>query len=98
MSDDVGPPHAGTVASFGSVNIDVVAYPDRLPVPGETVHALRYALSLGGKGANQAAAVARLGQAVELAGRTGDDARRWPGSGWEHVASARTSCIRPASP
>lgn len=74
MSDDVGPPHAGTVTSFGSVNIDVVAYPDRLPVPGETVHALRYALSLGGKGANQAAAVARLGQAVELAGRTGDDA------------------------
>ncbi len=68
------PRRTGTVVSFGSVNIDVTAYPDRLPAPGETVHASRYALGLGGKGANQAAAVVRLGQPAELAGRTGEDA------------------------
>ena len=43
--------------------------PDRLPAPGQTVHAPRYALGLGGKGANQAAAAARLGEAAELVGR-----------------------------
>ncbi|WP_404384593.1 ribokinase [Caenispirillum salinarum] len=62
-----------TITVFGSVNVDVVAYADRLPRPGETVHGSGYAIGLGGKGANQAVAVARLGGAVELAGRTGID-------------------------
>lgn len=74
MSDQPHPVPAGPIVSFGSVNVDVTAYPDRLPSPGQTVHASRYALGLGGKGANQAAAAARLGQPAELAGRTGDDA------------------------
>ena len=64
---------AAAIVSFGSVNVDVTAYPDRLPAPGQTVHAPRYALGLGGKGANQAAAVARLGEAAELVGRVGND-------------------------
>ena len=66
------------IVSFGSVNIDVVAYCDALPRAGETVHAGRYAIGLGGKGANQAAAASRLagplGLQVALAGRTGTDA------------------------
>lgn len=62
-----------TITVFGSVNVDVIAYADRLPRPGETVHGSGYAIGLGGKGANQAVAVARLGSAVELAGRTGVD-------------------------
>jgi len=62
------------VVVFGSVNIDIVCSVDHLPVPGETIHALRSATGLGGKGANQAAAVARLGMPVALAGRTGTDA------------------------
>ncbi len=72
MSD--APRPCGPIVSVGSVNVDVTAYPDRLPAPGQTVHAARYALGLGGKGANQAAAAARLGHRAELAGRTGDDA------------------------
>lgn len=63
-----------TITVFGSVNVDVVAYAERLPSPGETVHGSGYAIGLGGKGANQAVAVARLGGMVELAGRTGIDA------------------------
>ncbi|BAI75012.1 ribokinase (plasmid) [Azospirillum sp. B510] len=62
------------ITVFGSVNIDVCAYSDRLPRPGETVHGGGYAMGLGGKGANQAAAAARLGGQVEMVGRTGDDA------------------------
>lgn len=62
-----------TIVVFGSVNVDVVAYAERLPRPGETVHGTGYAIGLGGKGANQAVAAARLGNRVHLAGRTGID-------------------------
>ncbi len=63
-----------TIVVFGSTNVDVTAYAARLPAPGQTVHGESYAIQLGGKGANQAVAVARLGAPVELAGRTGTDA------------------------
>ena len=67
-----------SILCFGSVNIDVTAYSDVLPRPGQTIHAQRYAIGLGGKGANQAAAAARLaadsGDRVEFAGRIGNDA------------------------
>ena len=67
-----------TILCFGSINIDITAYSHRLPRPGETSHAERYAIGLGGKGANQAAAAARLaadtGDRVEFAGRVGQDA------------------------
>jgi ribokinase len=58
----------------GSINLDIVSYGERLPRPGETVHSARYAIGLGGKGANQAAAAARLGNAVAMIGRVGADA------------------------
>lgn len=66
------------ILSFGSINIDVTARTRRLPRPGETVHGESYAIGLGGKGANQAAAAARLGAGVgvsaALVGRIGCDA------------------------
>lgn len=58
---------------FGSINIDMVARLHHFPAPGETLHAQGTDLGLGGKGANQAVAVARLGAEVLLMGRTGDD-------------------------
>lgn len=68
----------GSILCFGSVNIDITAYSRSLPHPGQTIHADRYAIGLGGKGANQAAAAARLaadsGNPVEFAGRIGNDA------------------------
>jgi ribokinase len=44
---------------FGSINVDLIATPDRLPRPGETVLAPDYRIAGGGKGANQAIAAAR---------------------------------------
>lgn len=65
------------ILSFGSINIDVTARAARLPRPGETVHGESYAVMLGGKGSNQAAAAARLARGshiqVALAGRIGQD-------------------------
>jgi ribokinase len=62
-----------SVAVFGSINMDVIAYLDRLPKPGETLHGSSYKMGLGGKGANQAAAVKKLGNDLIFIGRTGAD-------------------------
>ncbi|MFZ5675029.1 MAG: ribokinase [Pseudomonadota bacterium] len=62
-----------TVAIFGSINMDVIAYLDRLPKPGETLHGSGYKMGLGGKGANQAVAARKLGSDVTFIGRTGAD-------------------------
>jgi len=66
-------PSPRAIAVLGSVNADVTGFCDRLPRPGETVPGTRYTIALGGKGANQAAAVARLGHPVQMIGAIGDD-------------------------
>jgi ribokinase len=62
-----------SVVVFGSINIDITAYMERLPKPGETLHGRRYKLGLGGKGANQAVAAAKLGSEVRFIARLGAD-------------------------
>ena len=61
------------IVVLGSINMDFTVYGQRLPQPGETLHAERYAMALGGKGCNQAVAAHRLGGRVDLVGRLGDD-------------------------
>ena len=61
------------IAVIGSTNIDFVVHVARFAQPGETLHVHSSTTGLGGKGANQAIAVARLGQEVALAGWTGRD-------------------------
>jgi ribokinase len=57
----------------GSVNIDMTCYLARWPSVGETVTAVKSTSSLGGKGANQAVAAARLGGDVCFIGAVGAD-------------------------
>ena len=59
---------------IGSANADFVLSVDRLPAPGETVSASTLELFPGGKGANQAAAAARLGHETFFIGQCGKDA------------------------
>lgn len=62
------------VVVVGSLNLDMVATAERLPLPGETVHGSTYAEHPGGKGLNQAVAAARAGATVAIVGAIGDDA------------------------
>ena len=62
------------ITVVGSINLDFVAAAPKLPRAGETVTGATLARHPGGKGANQALAARRLGAAVRLIGRVGDDA------------------------
>ncbi len=62
------------VIVVGSLNLDLVAEMDRLPLPGETVAGHSYAEHPGGKGLNQAVAASRAGASVAIVGAVGDDA------------------------
>ncbi|BAU06813.1 ribokinase [Fischerella sp. NIES-3754] len=60
-----------TVIVFGSINLDLVATAPRLPLPGETLLGHDFLKVPGGKGANQAVALARLGIPTQMVGRVG---------------------------
>ena len=61
------------IAVVGSANLDLVVEVPRVPLVGETVLGGDLSRIPGGKGANQAVAAARLGRAVAMIGRVGDD-------------------------
>lgn len=61
------------IVVVGSINIDLVSKAARIPVKGETVTGLDFQIHPGGKGANQAVAVARLGYPVRMIGKLGSD-------------------------
>jgi ribokinase len=61
------------IAVVGSINLDLAISAPRLPTAGETILGTGFGVFAGGKGANQAAAAARLGYATFMIGRVGDD-------------------------
>ncbi|HEY7825826.1 MAG TPA: ribokinase [Candidatus Acidoferrales bacterium] len=61
------------IVVVGSINLDLVATGERVPLPGETLTGRDFATFHGGKGANQAVAAARLGWPVSMIGKVGDD-------------------------
>lgn len=62
-----------SIVVFGSINMDLVARTPRLPIPGETLVGHNFLTAPGGKGANQAVAIAQLGVPTQIVGRVGGD-------------------------
>jgi ribokinase len=61
------------IVVVGSINLDLVATAARIPQIGETVIGDGFNTFLGGKGANQAVAAAKLGYPVSMIGNVGTD-------------------------
>ncbi len=78
-----------SVVVFGSINMDLVTRTPRLPVPGETLLGRDFFTTPGGKGANQAVALAQLGVTTKMVGRVGEDSY-----GRELLSSLQTSRVQ----
>ena len=65
--------HRKPIVVVGSINMDLVARTPAIPRPGQTLIGTDFTTTPGGKGANQAVAVARLGYPVQMVGAVGDD-------------------------
>lgn len=61
------------ISVIGSINMDMTVKVDRIPLKGETLKGESISYIPGGKGANQAVAMARLGAEVEMFGCVGED-------------------------
>jgi ribokinase len=61
------------ICVLGSINMDIVLKVDRMVKVGETILSKGFNKSFGGKGANQAVAVSRLGVKVFMIGNVGID-------------------------
>jgi ribokinase len=62
------------IVVVGSINTDLVVGAERIPTVGETVAGKSFSTLWGGKGANQAVAVAKLDYPVAIVGCVGTDA------------------------
>ena len=82
------------VVVVGSINTDLVSFTERIPRVGETVLGKDFQILAGGKGANQAVAVARLEYPVCMIGRVGTDS--FGRDATRHLADAGvdTTCVR----
>lgn len=61
------------IAVLGSINVDLVAAVDEIPKVGETMTGRDFHRYFGGKGANQAVALAKLGRETVFLGMVGED-------------------------
>lgn len=61
------------VVVIGSINMDLVTQCKRAPLGGETLFGDRFFQVPGGKGANQAVAIGKLGSSVTMLGKVGED-------------------------
>lgn len=61
------------IVVIGSTNMDMVVKSFHIPVPGETVLGGGFLMNTGGKGANQAVSIARLGGDVSFISKVGKD-------------------------
>jgi len=73
------------ITVLGSLNMDLVIEVPHFPAPGEGILGKGFRRACGGKGANQACAIARMGMKVNMIGALGEDS-----SGDEMLAGLRS--------
>lgn len=61
------------IVVIGSLNMDMILESSKFPEEGETILGQHFSTAMGGKGANQAIAAARLGAKVSFIGAVGKD-------------------------
>ena len=61
------------ICVIGSLNMDLVVNVDEMPKKGQTLIGNSFKEVPGGKGANQAVAIARLGAEINMIGKVGND-------------------------
>lgn len=61
------------IAVVGSLNMDMMLTAEKIPLKGETIRGNDIVYNAGGKGNNQAVAMAKLGAEVEMFGCVGND-------------------------
>lgn len=61
------------ICVVGSINMDLTAFVNKFPKPGETITGNLFGSYPGGKGANQAVAIGKLGGDITMLGKIGDD-------------------------
>ena len=76
------------VVVAGSINMDLVTVCERAPKGGETLFGKEFFQVPGGKGANQAVAIGKLGTQVTMLGKIGNDS-----FGKDLVASMKNSGV-----
>lgn len=62
------------IVVIGSMNADLVIHSSKMPQIGETLTGNNFQINAGGKGLNQAVAIAKLGGNVSFCGAVGNDA------------------------
>lgn len=65
---------SGKIIVIGSMNADLVIHSPKMPQIGETLTGSNFQVNAGGKGLNQAVAIAKLGGNVSFCGCVGNDA------------------------
>ncbi len=64
---------SGKIIVIGSMNADLVIHSPKMPDLGETLTGSNFQVNAGGKGLNQAVAIAKLGGDVSFLGAVGED-------------------------
>jgi ribokinase len=62
-----------SIVVIGSINIDLITRMPTFPEIGETIIGDKFSMIPGGKGANQAVAMGKLGLNVKMIGMVGND-------------------------
>lgn len=73
VNKDKLPGSLPSILVIGSINMDLVLETTRIPEEGESFFGQKYQYLPGGKGSNQAVALARLGVQTSFFGKIGDD-------------------------